>query len=147
MKRLLLAFALLAVASLPAAASPIVDFTGGIPATTNLNTFGFGFSLTSTQSVGSLGIWDEESNGLATSHQVGLWNSAQTLLAVATVDNSSSPVASTSPNGRWMFTSLPGPLSIGPGTYFLGAYYPNQTDAFEFRILRHRPSPSPPSLG
>ena len=135
MKRLLTALALLAVTSTPAVASPIVDFTGGIASFSAQNlTWGFTFSLSSTQSVASLGIWDEGANGLTISHQVGLWDASQNLLAQVTLDNTATPVASTSTAGRWLFANVSSPLSIGPGTYFLGALYTDtQTDAIRFQ--------------
>jgi len=130
MKLLLAALALVAVTSAPALASPIIDFTAGFAAFTNGNqTVGFTFSLSSTQSVASLGIWDEGANGLTASHQVGLWSADQTLLAQLTIDNTATPVASTSTAGRWLFANLSSALSIGPGTYFLGALYIGTTDA------------------
>jgi hypothetical protein len=125
MKRFGLSVALSVLLAAPAAADPVVDFTsGGIASFTGEFTWGFGFNVSSSLTVGALGFWDEGGDGLAESHEVGLWNASGVLLAQVTVDNSSTPSASISGSGRWLFTALPGPLTLGAGDYLAGAYFP-----------------------
>lgn len=124
---------LCAVLAAPAAAAPIVDFTGGITSGAALRTVGFEFSLTSSLTIGALGIWDEGANGLAASHEVGLWNASQTLLASVTVDNTGVPVASAFTAGQWLFKDLTSDVTLAPGNYFLGAYYETGADLFRLQ--------------
>jgi hypothetical protein len=72
--------------------------------------------------VTGLGFWDEGANGLGTNHTVGLWNSSSpsVLLASTVVNNSSTAVSSTSPDGDWLFNNIT-PLTLQPGTYVVGA--------------------------
>src|SRR4051812_42963539 len=92
-------------------AALLLDFTGG-----NANTFGgnttvgWEFTLNSPMLVDGLGFWDHGSDGLVNTHDVGIWNSSNTalLLTSTTVTNgSSTPVASTSTAGRWLFNNIP----------------------------------------
>jgi len=46
---------------------------------------GLGVYIDQAISVTSLGWWDYDADGLAASHQVGIWNTAGTLLLSATV--------------------------------------------------------------
>ena len=62
---------------------------------------------------------DEGKLPLELSHYIGLWKSDQTLLSVATVDNTSTPVPSAFAGGQWLFTSI-SPLQLQPGDYVLG---------------------------
>ncbi len=115
---LLLGFAVQAKAGL------ILDFTGGITTTeTGDNTYGWSFSVSSPITVSALGFWDEASHTLAYSHQVGLWNSSQTLLASTTITSSSTPVSSVSGEGQWLFNTLSTPVTLQAGTYVIGANY------------------------
>ena len=100
-----------------------VDFTGGSQAPGGGFTLGWEFSLSTSMGVDALGIWDENPNGLIGPHAVGLWNTTTgLLLASATINNGPVPVASLSPDGRWLFTSI-NLLVLGPGDYTLGAAY------------------------
>ena len=123
---------------LPAAtASPLaLDFTGG-----NLTfckgpsgghcSSGWGFLVTSPIIVDGLGFWDEGSDGLEDTHDVGLWNDAgAVLLASATITNASTPVASSAAGGRWLF-NLISPVQLNPGSYSIAALYTAKPD-FDF---------------
>jgi hypothetical protein len=124
------ALTLWALMAAPTRADLILDFTDQLPTAFAVpTTFGWSFSVSSSLNVAALGIWDEGGDGLALSHQVGLWTNAGALLAQATVDNTSIPVASASPAGRWLFTNV-APFNLSAGTYVLGAYYPNLLDTF-----------------
>nr|WP_309691714.1 PEP-CTERM sorting domain-containing protein [Armatimonas sp.] len=93
--------------------------------------WGFNFTTTSTINVGSLGLWDEASNGLVVSHQVGIFNSGGGAALVSTiVDNTSTVVSSANANGRWLFTSLGSSFSLPAGSYTLGYFDLNGVDAF-----------------
>jgi Domain of unknown function (DUF4082) len=117
--------------SADAQVAPIVDFMGGgaygAIGSTNptLNgTLGFSFDVTTATTISGLGFFDVGSNGLINSHQVGLWTSGGTLLATATLDNSSNVFASTSALGDWRETDI-SLLNLNPGSYVLGAFYLN----------------------
>jgi hypothetical protein len=114
------------------AGGPILDFTGGgiVVAAEVPLTAGWAFSFSDFDlDVTALGFFDAGSDGLRISHQVGLWDSGGSLLAQVTVDNTSTPVASTSTAGQWLFTELPSPITLPRGgTYILGAFIPDLTD-------------------
>ena len=99
-----------------------LDFTGGDETSVSNQTRGWSFSVSSTISVDALGFFDFEANGLRGSHEVGLWTDgpAPVLLTSTTVTNASTPAASTSPDGQWLFESIV-PVVLTPGDYVLGA--------------------------
>ena len=103
---------------------PILDITGGGTAAVPLADAvgGWQFRVTNPITISALGLWDEGSLPLEISHQVGLWTLGETLLATATVDNTSTPVTSASPDGRWLFTDIT-PIALAPGDYVLGAVW------------------------
>jgi len=83
---------------------------------------GWSFTVLSNITVTALGIWDEGSAALVSSHPVGLWTGdGLTQLATATVTNASTPVASIGP-GRWLFESI-SPVVLTPGSYVIAAFY------------------------
>ncbi|MDZ4800291.1 MAG: PEP-CTERM sorting domain-containing protein [Bryobacteraceae bacterium] len=109
-----------------------LDLTSGAP------TFGSGFqdvnlgwsfSTSGPVTVTALGFWDQGSNGLGQSHDVGLWILGGALQASATVNNGSDVVASASAAGRWLFTSIT-PVVLPAGTYVLGATPGTSVDHF-----------------
>ena len=112
-------------ASGPARASTIaVDLlSGGSPApfAQSPRTAGWQFALSGNKTVTAFGFWDEGGDGLALSHQVALWTDAGVLLGSAVVDNSGTVVGSIHPGGRWIFVTLGTAISLGPGTYRIGA--------------------------
>jgi hypothetical protein len=105
---------------------PIVDFTGGGQAQgvfgNSAGTAGFTFRVTSSTVVSGLGIFDADADGLIRPHDIGLWTSTGTLLVSATVTNSSNIIASTSNLGDWREVDI-APMTLGPGTYVVGAFY------------------------
>jgi hypothetical protein len=109
----------------PAAAGPILDFTGGstMGAAVDL-TAGWKFTVSSQITIAGLGIFDVGADGLAQSHQIGLWSGdGSSLLANATITNANSTsIASTSNLGNWRATSISS-LQLGPGDYVIGAFY------------------------
>ncbi|HKV98494.1 MAG TPA: PEP-CTERM sorting domain-containing protein [Vicinamibacterales bacterium] len=134
----LIALALIGVGPGRAAAASIaLDVTGGGNAGTVCNPqvnpgciVGWAFEVNSAIDVFSLGFFDVNSDGLTSSHDVGLFNSSGTLLASATVTNASTPVASASSAGRWLMANI-APIRLDPGTYTIGAFVLNQSpDSF-----------------
>lgn len=122
--------ALAAVAALgpaPAQAqSQVLDFaTGSGGTSTGNNSFGWQFTLSTTVTVTDLGFFDNGNNGLVNSHQVGLWNSAGSLLASTTLASGlsgTSVVASASGLGAYRYNGV-SPVVLTPGTYSVGASY------------------------
>jgi PEP-CTERM motif len=84
-------------------------------------TVGWAFDVTQPINLSGLGLWDEGSDGLATSHLIQLWDFTGTsLIASATATNASTPVASGIPEGRWLFESIT-PVFLPVGRYVIGA--------------------------
>ena len=80
-------------------------------------TRGFYFDLTAPITVTSLGWYDYQSNGLANSHQVGIWSTAGALLLSGTV-----AAGTVDPlDGMFRYTSsLTGTSALGTGSYVIG---------------------------
>jgi len=120
-----LAMALLATPSPALAASLGIDITGAGIAGQNpvAFTIGWGVDVVSPVRVTALGLWDEGSNGLLVSHEVGLWNGSGTLLASTTVpagtaaDNA---VPSVQGNGQWLFEDI-ADIVLPVGHFVLGS--------------------------
>lgn len=128
--RLLLTLIITPCLGLPASADDLgLDFTGGDERIAQANqTLGWEFSFTTTQTITALGMFDVNANGLNSPHVVGIWTANGTFLGSVTVDNSSTPVASTSADGRWLFQSLGTPITVRAGNYVLGVDYTDSTD-------------------
>jgi len=114
-----------------ARAGLLLDFTGGFDTTFGGNaTVGWEFTVSSPMLLSGLGYFDFGANGLANAHDVGIWNSANPslLLASTTVTSGSTPVSSISGAGQWLFNSITS-ITLSPGTYVLGAtIVANDTD-------------------
>lgn len=87
-------------------------------------TVGWEFTLDESKLIMDLGIFDEGQNGLNQAHQVGLWNSAGTLLTSTTI----APGTSAPLDGFFRYESI-SPIMLSAGTYTLGAYYPTASAA------------------
>ena len=119
--------------------SCVLDFTDASafrPFTAD-STVGWKFTVApgSTITIGGLGVFDFGSNGLMESHQIGLWNNdGSSLLASATIKadgSNSTPVASNSSAGQWLFTPITSSVDLTPGAYVVGAFYmANSKDSF-----------------
>jgi hypothetical protein len=98
--------------------------------TTN-ETVGWQFTLSNTVDVTALGVFhytfDGPNQGQA--HQIGIWDLSQNLLAQATIP-AGAPVNQVPSTGQgfWDFVDLPSQVVLAPGTYRIGAYYPNFVD-------------------
>ena len=124
-----------ALPGIAAKLAPLVDIEGGF-STVPLADAVAGWQFTASQplQVVALGLWDEGSGGLEVSHEVGLWSASGALLVSAVVNDASTPIASHSSDGRWLFTEIT-PLSLTPGVYVTGAVWGNpNTGADLFRF-------------
>lgn len=110
---------LLALASV-AHAAPIVGYTatGGFSSTGGPLTVGFRFQTAQSIFISSLGMVDDGSDGLSSSHDVGIWDDVGNLLASVTV---ASGTSETLING-FRFAGIP-TLQLAAGTYRVGAIF------------------------
>src|SRR5438874_2400191 len=117
-----------------AAAGPLFDFATDAVTTTSspiVATLGWRFDVDvivlPLPTITALGIFDIGANGLANSHEIGLWMADGTLLASVTITNGNSvAVASTSCLGAWRVTPIT-PFALSPEvTYVIGATYLSQ---------------------
>ncbi|MBI4916480.1 MAG: DUF4082 domain-containing protein [Acidobacteria bacterium] len=90
---------------------------------------GYRFTVANSVQVSDLGVWNQDTStggaGLSASHQVGIWDGSQTLIASTTVTTSGTV------NGSWTYASIT-PVVLNPGqTYTIGALYPgNDNDSY-----------------
>jgi hypothetical protein len=107
------------------AQTPALSFTGngGLAGAGSPRTIGYQFTVTNPISVSSLGIWDNNNNGLSESHMEGIFTAAGTLLASATIP---SGTAAALLNG-FRYVTIPS-LILLPGTYDIGALYASSAD-------------------
>jgi hypothetical protein len=109
-------------ASLPALATPIVGVTfpnDGTPFGPGFTTDGYSFVANVATNVVSLGVWDQDSDGLLNSHEVGLWASDRTLLASTVVSAGNAGIL----DSGFRFTDIsPVPLTAGQ-TYYVAALF------------------------
>ena len=114
-------------------------------------TVGSKFTASANVSVGKLGFEDQLLNGLASPHQVGLWNSSGTLLASVTVQSGTGSELI----GNWRYETLPTPVTLTAGsTYIIGAqvtsggdkWTDNGNSPIEFAINPAYSIGSPPNV-
>lgn len=100
-------------------ASPVLDFTGGTASINSTGTYSYGwaFNVNSAITIDTLGVFDYLQDGLAESHQVGIWNSSGTLLGSTTVGSGSAGTL----DGRFrMIDVVDFTLNVGTG-YIIGS--------------------------
>lgn len=107
---------------------PAFSFTpppGGTSFSGN-TTFGETFTVgTNAISVTSLGVWDDQQNGLAEAHPVTIWNGAGTALGSATVPLGTAGTLL----GQYRYTNLLTPFTLTANTtYTIGAYFTTTGD-------------------
>jgi hypothetical protein len=137
-RSLLVAIALVTVGTTNSEASQVaLDFSGGSSYFASQDsgspyTIGWSFTTTQTFTLTGLGFWDEADHTLGFSHDVGLWDSSQNLLASTTITSASTAVASAGP-GQWLFNSTE-TVTLSAGTYFIGATYlsTDNVDAYRY---------------
>lgn len=111
----LAAAAMLALAPTISSAALVgaIDPGAEVAFSTGTFTLGWAFTVTAPIKVTDLGYYDRGQDGLVGSHAVGLWTSAGTLLASATVNNGS-PL-----DGDFRYTDI-ADIILAPGTYVVG---------------------------
>jgi hypothetical protein len=93
---------------------------------TNGDTFGWAFRVSDPITIDGLGVWDAGGDGLGVAGApLGLWTSAGVLLASATATDGSTPVASASTDGLWLFEDV-ALLTLAPGSYVIGSVFFSQ---------------------
>lgn len=87
----------------------------GLPAG---DVIGWQFTVSTQIWVSDLGVWNnDQTGGIESPHQVGIWDESQTLIASVTVDNAGAVV------GDWIYASIT-PVTILTGeVYTIGALY------------------------
>lgn len=116
-------------------ATPLVSWsqTGLSVGTSGTYTLGYEFTVGPAGArVGALGFFDYQGNGLATAHQVGLWNAAGALLASATVTGGDPLVSVGSQGDGFRFATI-STLLLAPGNYVLGAFYSDPSDFYSIQ--------------
>lgn len=114
----LAAFALLCGCASPALAANAVTLTDqGVPYAGDRYTLGFEFSLATDAMIYSLGIFDDQANGLGVPASIGLWDLSGNLLASTTIAAGDGIL-----DGLFRFQSIT-PYALTAGThYVVGAY-------------------------
>jgi hypothetical protein len=126
---LVLLVAALAIAADFAHAAPILDDVGK-----NGPRFLGGFVIANEITIGaasvpinSLGVWDQAGDGLAVSHEVGVWDATGGLVASATVPAGTAGTL----EDAFRYVALPSSITLLAGQkYHIGALYPDALDPF-----------------
>ena len=101
------------------AAVGLVSETGGSLQNSQFNqTLGWVFDLNTEVTLGRLGFYDSNQDGLAEAHDVGIWTSAGTLVASATVPNGTGG----SLLGNFRYVNVP-TVQLPVGQYLIGAHF------------------------
>jgi hypothetical protein len=85
---------------------------------------GYSFVVDSPTSVVSLGVWDHLGDGLLNRHEVGLWDSSETLLARRFVSAGTAGIL----DGGFRFTDIPAVLLTVGQTYYVAATFDGPGD-------------------
>ena len=93
---------------------------------TSDSTRGYNFDVTAPVYVAGLSIFDAGGNGLAESHEVGLWNSAGTLLASVLIDSGTTNSLDSSGKFRYMLLNSVLSLAVDTG-YRVGGFFLNES--------------------
>jgi hypothetical protein len=122
-----------------ASAVPAITFTGG--ETTDFfsdRTFGYEFSTNSAIRITALGYWDDGSDGLTDSHEVGIWNSdGSILLASAVVPSGTGGTL----DSGFRFVAIT-PVVLSAGQSFLAGGFNSSNDA----IIRYTTATTIPGI-
>jgi hypothetical protein len=113
-----------------ATTSPAITFSPASQFSTLANppfTLGWRFDVNWASKITALGVADGLDPGLRNSFEVGLWDAGGTLIASGIVANGTvAPLVS-----GFRYADI-GSLTVGPGTYFVGALYLNGADTVVF---------------
>lgn len=131
MRKAVLVTVILLVGATGAWAQAVTGFTGGSEFSSYYGSVagdvvGYRFTVNSPLQVSDLGVWNgDNTGGMDSPHQVGIWDSTQVLLASVTVNPGGMVV------GAWMYASIT-PIVLSPGeTYTIGALYtPTDNDNY-----------------
>jgi hypothetical protein len=85
-------------------------------------TIGWEFSISEPVTVTYLGVWDDNGDGLAENHDVGIWLSSGGAPLVTAVVTTSDPLTD-----GFRYTPIT-PTTLQPGTYVIGSYMPSGSD-------------------
>jgi len=119
------------LASAATGADIIFTFSSGGPESFDNATRGFQFTPVVNIRVDSFGYFDASSDGLSAGHSVGIWNTAGTLLASATVTTANSTLSGPVINGgQYRFTPIPGLQLAANTTYVFGAATAGSADVW-----------------
>jgi hypothetical protein len=123
------AVAALSLAGAAQASSPILSISSNTGETLGNGPFtlGWEFTLRTTIKVTGLGVFDDSLDGLAESHDVGLWDTSGNLLTSGTVG--SGTAGTLIDNFRYVNVKS---VTLGPGTYEVGAVWDNGLDPMLF---------------
>ncbi len=101
------------------ATEALVSETGGTLQNSQFNqTLGWAFDLNTEVTLGRLGFFDSNQDGLAEAHDVGIWTSAGDLVASATVPSGTSG----SLLGNYRYVNVPS-VQLPVGSYVVGAHF------------------------
>ena len=126
--RLLLGLLLAASFAVPAQAQDAAFSVSGTPDTLGNPPFtlGYSFSLSDQFTATGLGLFDAAGDGLASRHEIGLWDSGGNLLASTLVFGTTGTL-----NDTFRYNSI-APLLLSAGSYTLGATFTDGLDPFYY---------------
>ena len=115
----------------PGVASAGPAFTVGNNPSAGLGgaTLGWQFTTNAPITVNALGMFDAGLDGLAESHEIGLWDSAQTLLASATIGSGASGTLI----NQFRYVSI-SDIVLAAGEYRIGVLFPSGADETIFPV-------------
>jgi hypothetical protein len=90
-------------------------------------TLGWQFSITGSITVTQLGLFDDSQDGLAERHELGIWDSAGTLLTSTILGAGTSGTLV----NQFRYIDIPD-VVLGPGTYQVGAVFTSGADPLVF---------------
>jgi len=123
-----LAGSLFAAVPVSSQAAPIYDFTSApIFFGDNPVTVGFLFTTNTTILIDALGFYDDNQNGLQTSHEVGIFDLNGTLLTSATIQSGSAGML----DGKFRYTAI-SPFTLNSGQSFVIAGETNGLDGYTY---------------
>ncbi len=116
-----------ALAGQAAWAGPAIDLTSpGLTYDASAFTLGFEFTVTGTQSITALGVFNGGQASLPASASVGLWNTSGTLLTSITIPRGTGATGTTD----FTYASIT-PYTLSPGTdYIIGSYLAAQVSSY-----------------
>lgn len=116
MKKCLLALLLFSAAGLASAGPIVQSFTSPSVFFGQDHSLGYSFQANANVSLSALGFYDSLQDGLAVSHQVGIWDSAQNQLGLVTIGAGTGATLV----GDFRYVNLSSAIALSSGTtYFI----------------------------